>query len=589
MPDYGTDKLSLQNTTGAIQSAAGDPLLSTDSDSSQAVVFGAIATREIQTAIANGAFDSKPPLPDEIIDEEANPIAYWSVSDSSGGTITAKSVVEATNPSGFTIGITVPTSTPSGLSWSMSTFFPITGNSAEVLGLDPIVYLDAVIVGGTPNINVVLTMEFADVDFAPVGGTAYGTATYASLITAGIAAAEKSVSTDTVIAPSEAAFGKMTITTTTSGIVSTTGTAIVYVREAMVRRGFPFIPIPDNVASGRPAASISHSGGYLDISSGSRVLDGSGNVRLNAAPNAILDLVNATNFDAPFSTYPSAMLTMTGKGTSPGLIFSSTESAGDVNLYRNTANVWKTDDSLIVGTDLTVGGSATITGNLSAGGISFTNLSVSGTANIVGTATFGTTVNFSGGSVNIGADGNLYRSTTNTLKTDDSLEVSGSLTVGGTTILGVPPGVVEAYLGGTSAVPSGWVLANGASLSTATYPALFAVLGYRFGGSGANFSVPNLNVGYFLVGSTSTPGTAFAAGSEDSYLDATWNHTHSVDPAATNSGVPSLNTTILYASGANSVSPGSSLHTHSTNIAATTSSNVGPDPYRMRVNYIIKT
>jgi microcystin-dependent protein len=404
-------------------------------------------------------------------------------------------------------------------------------------------------------------MEFADVDFAAVGGTAFGTATYDSLIVAAISAAEKSVSTDMVIAPSEAAFGKITITTTTIDTVSTTGTPIVYVREAMVRRGFPFIPIPDNVASGRPAAFISHSGGNLDIVSGSRVLDGSGNVRLTASTGggtaATLDLVNATNSSAPFSTYPSAMLTMTGKGTSPGITFSSTESAGDVNLYRNTANVWKTDDSLIVGTDLTVGGSATITGNLSAGGISFTNLDVSGTANIVGTATFGTTV-----------------------------VAAGPLIVGGTTILGVPPGVVEAYLGGTSAVPSGWVLANGASLSTATYPALFGVLGYRFGGSGANFSVPNLNVGYFLVGSTSTPGTAFAAGSEDSYLDATWNHTHSTDPGAFNSAQSASAAVVASGSGAG---PSALGHVHSINVPATTSSNVGPDPYRLRVNYIIKT
>jgi microcystin-dependent protein len=278
---------------------------------------------------------------------------------------------------------------------------------------------------------------------------------------------------------------------------------------------------------------------------------------------------------------------MSGMGLSPTIILSSTESAGDVNLYRNTADVWKTDDSLIVASDLTVGGSATITGNLSAGGISFTNLSVSGTANIVGTATFGTTVNFSGGSVNIGADGNLYRSATNTLKTDDSLEVSGSLTVGGTTILGVPPGVVEAYLGGTSAVPSGWVLANGASLSTATYPALFGVLGYRFGGSGANFNVPNLNVGYFLVGSTSTPGTAFAAGSEDSYLDATWNHTHSTNPAAFNSATNSTDQTLITRTG--TAFAAATGHSHSIDVPATTSSNVGPDPYRMRVNYIIKT
>jgi microcystin-dependent protein len=404
-------------------------------------------------------------------------------------------------------------------------------------------------------------MEFADVNFAAVGTASYGTATYDSLIVAAISAAEKSVSTDTVIAPSEAAFGKITITTTTIDTVSTTGTPIVYVREAMVRRGFPFIPIPDNVASGRPAAFISHSGGNLDIVSGSRVLDGSGNVRLTASTGggtaATLDLVNADNSSAPFSTYKSAILTMTGKGTSPGLIFSSTESAGDVNLYRNTAKVWKTDDSLIVGTDLTVGGSATITGNLSAGGISFTNLDVSGTANIVGTATFGTTV-----------------------------VAAGPLIVGGTTILGVPPGVVEAYLGGTAAVPSGWVLANGASLSTATYPALFGVLGYRFGGSGASFSVPNLNVGYFLVGSTSSPGTAFAAGAEDSYLDATWNHTHSTDPGAFNSAATTTSQIVASGSGAG---PAALAHLHSINVPATTSSNVGPDPYRMRVNYIIKT
>jgi microcystin-dependent protein len=277
---------------------------------------------------------------------------------------------------------------------------------------------------------------------------------------------------------------------------------------------------------------------------------------------------------------------MSGMGLSPTIVLSSTESAGDVNLYRNTANEWKTDDSFTIASNLTVGGSATITGNLSAGGISFTNLDVSGTANIVGTATFGTTVNFTGGSVNIGADGNLYRSAASTLTTDDSLVVAGSLTVGGTTIIGVPPGVVEAYLGGTSAVPAGWVLANGASLSTATYPALFAVLGYRFGGSGANFSVPNLNIGYFLVGSTSTPGTAFAAGAEDSYLDATWNHTHSTDPGAFNSAASASAQVVASGSGAG---PSALGHVHSINVPATTSSNVGPDPYRMRVNYIIKT
>lgn len=40
--------------------------------------------------------------------------------------------------------------------------------------------------------------------------------------------------------------------------------------------------------------------------------------------------------------------------------------------------------------------------------------------------------------------------------------------------------------------PAGWVLADGASYTTAAQPALFAAIGYTYGGSGANFNVPNL-------------------------------------------------------------------------------------------------
>jgi microcystin-dependent protein len=565
MANYGTDRVVLQDTTGALLSTSGDPIISTVSDSEEAIVFGAVSTREIQTSIANGAFDSQPSQPDADIDESSNPIAFWSTNDGSGGVITARSVVEATNPSGYTIGITVPDATASGLYWELSTYFPITGNSAEVLAVDPIVYLATGFPGSTPNIDVVLTLEFADTNFTAVGSATMGTATYADLSLITISPAEKSVSTATVIAPSDAAYGKITIKVITTGIVDGAGDDLtVYVREAMVRRGFSYIPISDNVASLQPAASISHSGGDLSIVSGSRSLDGLGNVRLVARNDTLggtsstINLSIEQNPTAPVSPDPSATFTMSGMGLSPTIVLSSTESAGDVNLYRNTADEWKTDDSFTIASNLTVGGSATITGNLSAGGISFTNLDVSGTANIVGTATFGTTV-----------------------------VVAGPLIVGGTTILGVPPGVVEAFLGGTSSVPAGWVLANGASLSTATYPALFAVLAYRFGGSGANFSVPNLNNGHILVGSTSSPGTAFMTGSDDAWLNASWNHTHSTDPAAFSSTTATLNT-VVAGSGVNSAT--STAHTHSINVPATTSSSAGPsDIRRIRVNYIIKT
>ena len=57
-------------------------------------------------------------------------------------------------------------------------------------------------------------------------------------------------------------------------------------------------------------------------------------------------------------------------------------------------------------------------------------------------------------------------------------------------VVGLPPGLIFPF-GGASA-PAGYLLCNGASLSTTTYSALFAILGYTYGGSGASFSLPDL-------------------------------------------------------------------------------------------------
>jgi microcystin-dependent protein len=54
----------------------------------------------------------------------------------------------------------------------------------------------------------------------------------------------------------------------------------------------------------------------------------------------------------------------------------------------------------------------------------------------------------------------------------------------------VPIGVVFPFAG--TAAPNGWILCDGRSLSTTTYAALFAAVGYAYGGSGGNFNVPDL-------------------------------------------------------------------------------------------------
>jgi|GEM_PF-2517231 len=61
----------------------------------------------------------------------------------------------------------------------------------------------------------------------------------------------------------------------------------------------------------------------------------------------------------------------------------------------------------------------------------------------------------------------------------------------------MPAGTIRAYGGAT--VPSGNVLCDGASYSTGAQPALFAALGYSYGGSSGTFNVPN-GRGRALVG-----------------------------------------------------------------------------------------
>lgn len=61
----------------------------------------------------------------------------------------------------------------------------------------------------------------------------------------------------------------------------------------------------------------------------------------------------------------------------------------------------------------------------------------------------------------------------------------------------VPTGAVFYFA--AAAAPAGYLVCDGASYATATYPDLFAITGYTFGGAGATFNVPNLT-GQFVRG-----------------------------------------------------------------------------------------
>lgn len=108
---------------------------------------------------------------------------------------------------------------------------------------------------------------------------------------------------------------------------------------------------------------------------------------------------------------------------------------------------------------------------------------------------------------------------------EGNLEVTGDLVIGGAG--GVPSGAVMAFA--MSTAPAGWLKANGAAVSRATYAALFAAIGTTYGvGDGATtFNLPDMR-GEFARGwvddRTLDPQTGRLIGSSE--LDAFQDHIH---------------------------------------------------------------
>ena len=100
-----------------------------------------------------------------------------------------------------------------------------------------------------------------------------------------------------------------------------------------------------------------------------------------------------------------------------------------------------------------------------------------------------TTTNYGWTMPDPGASANTWGATLNATTQKVDAQVFANQTAG---VQGaVPVGAVTMFAGG--AAPTNWLLCNGQSLATTgTYAALFAILGYAFGGSGANFNLPNL-------------------------------------------------------------------------------------------------
>jgi hypothetical protein len=114
-------------------------------------------------------------------------------------------------------------------------------------------------------------------------------------------------------------------------------------------------------------------------------------------------------------TFDGNRLSLATTGVSGGLLI-----GGDANLYRSAADTLRTDDSLVVGVNLTVSSLTSTrvtfasTGGLLADSSAFTFNS--------GTGQLALSTTGSSAGILIGGDANLYRSASNILKTDDAFE-----------------------------------------------------------------------------------------------------------------------------------------------------------------------
>jgi microcystin-dependent protein len=154
----------------------------------------------------------------------------------------------------------------------------------------------------------------------------------------------------------------------------------------------------------------------------------------------------------------------------------------------------------------------------------------------------------------------------------------------------VPPGTILMY-GNPTTLPTGYLACDGTSYPTASYPNLFTIIGYSFGGIGANFNVPDMRIrfpkgfsnGVNAIGNTGgqasvTPtftGNALATHNHTFTGDALGNHTHTPGEDAISAGTPSgsidshATTTITALAGTKVVLNNPGTHTFSGNVLPT--------------------
>jgi hypothetical protein len=367
---YGTNLPGLTGYEGDVTADGGETLIGSDSDGATALLFGPAALREIQAGVANGDFASAPDDPDSDVTEE-NPLPYFSIEDNSSGQITARVIEDASAGSGNVLRIRIAGGTTSGNSLTIKRFVPVPGTRNRSFVFTPEVY--CINAASTSNAKVVLSYQYYEIDAETTTGT--GDTRERTLAEIGSADTLRIASNYTRLAiPSDAAFILVSVKVETTGTVSSQSD--VSIAELRLISGGSDLYIAENSTPATYGpARLRQVNGELTITPN---LGGAGTVVIDGTLN-----LGATTFSS---------LTVSGTAGSTAISVTNgniVASNGFVRAVRGTA------------------GNAVFTG------------AITGDAGDRVRIEAGGTIEWGDGTSSSG-DVNLYRSSSTTLRTDDS-------------------------------------------------------------------------------------------------------------------------------------------------------------------------
>jgi len=154
----------------------------------------------------------------------------------------------------------------------------------------------------------------------------------------------------------------------------------------------------------------------------------------------------------------------------------------------------------------------------------------------------------------------------------------------------IPAGVIQMYA--TTTAPSGWLLCDGTAYSTSTYPNLFSIVGYNYGGNGTStFATPNIEGRNVIGYGSSTPALGTTTPTTDTMGKTGGEQSHT----QTEAEIAAHTHTVPYSDNDTAATAGNTIYGHvATANANKTSSSTGSgnafnvlDPYIV-LNYIIK-